>query len=452
MNVPLLFRDRQLMFAGSVPALADQRPDVARTLRFGYVALAVVVFVFGCWAVFAPLSSAAIAPGLLKAEGGGRKVVQHLEGGIVQQILVREGDLVKAGQTLVVLDGTQAVARDSSLQQQYDALIAQDARLTAERFGRGSVTYPASLLRRGEEPSVRAVIDASDTLFAARRQALAAQVSVLEQRLAQSRAEIAGFGSQLAATGSQRTLLANELEGVSTLVNEGLERKSRLLSLQRQIASADGQQGQLRSSMVRSTDSIGEVRSQIAFLRRQQENEAAAQQRDVQTQIADMEEKLNVSRDVNQRREVVAPVSGRVINLRLVTPRGVIGAGQPILDIVPDNAPIVIVARVRPNDMDVVHRGLPAEIRLTPYKARLLPLLKGTVTNVSPDAMSDEATRSMYYEVEVALDRDQLRHLEHVTLISGMPAEVFIKLGDRSLLEYITQPVVDSFHRALREP
>lgn len=437
---------------GTIPIVVEHRPDIRDPIRVAHVALCVVALIFGIWGMYAPLSSAAIAPGLLKVDGGGRKTIQHLEGGIVQRILVKSGDLVKRGQPLVVLDGTQAVARDSSLQQQYDALVAQDARLTAERFGHATIAYPAALLARAREPAVRAVLDASNALFTARRNALAAQLAVLEQRMAQSRAEITGYGAQLASTGDQRASLTAEAAGVTALVNEGLERKSRLLGLQRQIAGADGQQGQLRSSIVRANDSVDEVRSQMGFLRRQQVNEAAAQQRDVETQIADMEEKLNVSHDINQRREVVAPTSGRVMNLRMITPRGVLGPGQPILDIVPDNAPIVVVARVRPNDMDVVHQGLAAEVRLTSYKARILPLLRGRVITVSPDAVSDEATHSMYYEVEVALDAKQLEHFKSVQLISGMPAEVFIKLGDRSLYQYLTQPLFDSFQRAFREP
>jgi HlyD family secretion protein len=452
MNAPTFLRRSEIAgLLGDGPTV-DTGPRIARPMRTAYIALGVFCGLFLLWSILAPLDSAAVANGILRADGGGRRVVQHLEGGIIREILVREGQMVRAGQPLVILDDTQSNAQDSALQSSYDALLAQDARLTAERTGAAAVSYPAELTSRMSDPAVRAIIAASDSVFRAKRQALAQQISILEQRIGQASADLGSTGAQAAALGDQGALIAQEAESVQALVNEGLERKSRLLALQRQAASIAGQRSQLGGNAARIRDIIAETHAQMAFLRGQQASEAAIQQRDVQASLAEAREKLTVSRDINKRRQVVAPVDGRVVNLRIVTKGGVLGPGQPVLDIVPTNEKIVIMAKLKANDIDVVNAGLEAEVRLTPYKARVMPLLKGTVRTISPDATYDEKTNNLYYETEILLDPAQMRQLKDVRLVSGMPAEVFIKLGSRSLLQYLTQPLVDSFHRAFREP
>ncbi|HUD90810.1 HlyD family type I secretion periplasmic adaptor subunit [Sphingobium sp.] len=426
-------------------------PRVGKSLRFAYIALAVFAVIFGLWAVLAPLQSAAIASGTLRAEGGGRKTVQHLEGGIIRKILVREGQKVRAGQPLVLLDDTQSEARETAMQTSYYALLAQDARLTAELNGAGAVAYPQELLDKRGDPNVRSIIAASDAVFRTRKRALGDQISVLNQRLGQANADMAGARSQVSALGDQNVLLSEEMKSVSALVNEGLERKSRLLALQRQQAATVGQQGQLTGSLGRIRDTIGETTAQMSLIRGQQATETAAQQREVQVNLADARERLAVSRDIKKRQQIVAPVDGTVMNLRLVTPGGVVGAGQPLLDIVPDKEKIIVSARLKAYDIDVVHNELRAEVKLTPYKARVLPLLHGVVRDVSPDATLDEASNTLYYKVEIEIDGSEIRHLKDVRLVSGMPAEVFISLGSRSLFQYLFQPLFDSFYRAFRE-
>lgn len=449
MNAPMFLPGRSPI--GLLAGPTSDPLNVGRSLRAAWIALAIVLLFFAIWAVLAPINSAAIASGLLRADGGGRRTVQHLEGGIIRQILVKEGQQVRAGQVLVLLDDTATNAQDVALQSSYDALLAQDARLTAERTGAASVSYPRELLDRANTPEVKSIIAASDAVFQAKRRALYEQTAILSQRIGQANAELGSTGAQISALGDQNQLLAQEVANVSALVDEGLERKSRLLALQRQQAAIAGQRGQLAGNSARIRDTMAETRAQMAFLRGQAASDAAVQQRDVQATLADVRQKLSVSRDVNKRRQIVAPVDGRVVNLRLVTPGGVVGAGQPVLDLVPTNEEIVIVARLKANDIDAVTPGLAAEVRLTPYKARVLPLLKGTVRQVSPDAIFDEKTDTLYYEAQILLDRKQLAELRDVKLVSGMPAEVFIDLGARSLAQYFVQPLLDSFRRAFRE-
>jgi HlyD family secretion protein len=443
MNAPV-FPSRELMLrtGPEFGQTGAQAPRVKGSLRLAFIAIAVFVAIFAYWSWAAPLNSAAIASGVLEAAGGGRRTVQHLEGGIVSEFLVKEGQRVRAGDTLVQLDTTQNDARDAAVRSQLYGLLAQDARLTAERLGLASVP---------EQSEVRAIVSASNALFEARRRGLTEQTSVLRQRIGQSQAEIRSANAQIAAIGDQSKLLDDEEMAVGMLVEEGLERKSRLLSLQRQKAAAEGQHGQLTNSLDRIGKTMAEMNAQMTLLRGQLVTDAVTQQRDVQMQIAEAREKLKISSDIRARARIVAPIDGTIANLRLITPGGVVGAGQPVLDIVPSNENIVVSARLNPNDIDMVYPGLAAEVKLTPYKARILPGLNGIVREVSADASFDENAKQLYYKVKIEIPPTELKHFPEVKLQSGMPAEVFIDLGSNSLIHYFLQPMIDSFHRAFRE-
>jgi HlyD family secretion protein len=438
-------------YMDAAPKREHSAPKVKGAMRFAFLSILLFMIIFGFWSWSAPLNSAAIAPGVLEAAGGGRRTVQHLEGGIVSRFLVEDGQKVRAGQPLVQLDTTQSDARDAAVLSTYYGLLAQDARLTAERQGLRSVAYPAELLAVAGKPEVQSIIAASNAVFATRQRGLVEQTSILSQRLGQTSAEMRSSDAQISALSDQAKLLDDEEMGVSMLVEEGLERKSRLLALQRQKAATEGQNGQLTNSLERLRSTIGETRAQMAFLRGQMAIDAAAQQRDVQMQIAEAREKLRVSRDIRERAQIVAPIDGSVVNLRLITPGGVIGPGQPVLDIVPSNEKIVVTARLKANDIDVIRPGLAADVKLTPYKSRVLPSLHGVVREVSPDATFDQDNHQLYYKVMVEIGPDELKHFPDVRLTSGMPAEVFIDLGSSSLMQYLFQPMIDSFQRAFRE-
>ena len=454
MNIPqVIDRAGPQLPAVLTSALATgSQPRVGSTMRVAYLAMGLFFAIFCLWAALAPLSSAAIAPGVLRTEGGGRKAIQHLEGGIIRTIHVREGQRVKAGQTLITLDDTQTGARHAALRAQEDALLAQNARLSAERDGLSRVIYPAELMARAGDPAVRQIMAAQDMLFTSRRNALASQVAILRQRIGQLQSEAGSYSAQLGSVASQERLLDEEVVGVKDLLNKGLERKARLLALQRQLAAAGGQRGALNANIARTRQGVAETDSQIAFVRRQQLTEIASDQRNVEMQLAELRQQLTASRDVSERRLLTAPVDGTVVNLRKVTSGGVVAPGETVVEIVPSNETIVIMARIKPNDIDDVHPGQPAEARLTPYKARVVPLVRGTVEMVSADAKYEEATGMVYYEAEMRMDARQLAAIPGVKLIPGMPAEVFIKLGERSMFSYLVQPLVDSFNRAWREP
>jgi HlyD family secretion protein len=426
-------------------------PSLGTPLIWAYGSIAAFFLIFGAWSLLAPMSSAAIASGVLRAEGGGRKIIQHLEGGIISEILVREGNTVTQGQVLARLDNTQTDAVDTSLQTQFDALLALDARLSAEQQRRDTIYFPAELTSRKRDAKVAEIMSGQQSVFISRKNSQFAQLSILEQRIGQSGSEIDSYVSQIDALDQQKKSLSEEIGNISGLVNEGLERQSRLLGLQRQVSAMDGQKGQLVANIARVRQAVSETRAQMIYLRDSLLSEVTTQQRDVRTQIADLAERLKTSKDVNRRREILSPVDGRVVNLRFVTSGGVVRPGEPIMDIVPRNEKIIVIAKLRANDVDAVREGQIANVRLTPYKARILPMLQGTVRSVGADATVDERSGQLFYETQIALDDKELSRLEDVNLLSGMPAEVFIDLGTRSLFQYFMQPMIDSFHRAFRE-
>jgi HlyD family secretion protein len=330
-------------------------------------------------------------------------------------------------------------------------LMAQDARLTAERERRPTIAFPAELTARASDPKVAEIMNGQKSVFLSRKNSQFAQLSILEQRVGQSYAEIDSYSAQISALADQAGLLNQEITNVAALVNEGLERQSRLLTLQRQASALEGQRGQLVANIARVRQSVSETEAQMVYLRDSLLTEVTAQQRDIKTQMLEIIERLKASNDVDKRREILSPVDGRIVNLKFVTSGGVVRPGEPIMDVVPRNEKIIVLAKLKANDVDSVREGQAASVRLTPYKARIMPLLKGRVISVGADATADESTQQLYYQTQIELDEKEIHQLKDVQLLSGMPAEVFIDLGERSLFQYFVQPLVDSFRRAFRE-
>jgi HlyD family type I secretion membrane fusion protein len=429
---------------------APPRPPLGRfTLAAGLV---VLVFFggFGAWAGLAPLASSAIAPGTVRAEGN-RKTVQHLEGGIIQELLVAEGDAVARGQVLIRLDRTAAQSRFAAVRHQHDLLKASEARLLAERARAARVVFPRELLDHRDEARIATLLAGQEQIFRTRRQSYDGQRGILGKRIEQLRAQIDGLEAQIVAADRQLELLRKEEATVAELVGKGLEREARLLELRRRNAALLGSRAESQAEIARVRQTISETELRILALDDEQAEKVEAELKDVQAELARIEEELTAAADVLRRREIRAPLAGRVLNLKYFTAGGVIAPGTPILDLVPAEDRLIVEAQVSPLDIDVVRPGLPAEIRLTAYRQRATPIIYGRLLQVSADRLLDERTGAAYYKALVEADPDEMARLEGIELYPGMPAEVMIKTGDRTFLAYLVQPIADGFNRAFRE-
>lgn len=439
-------------------AIAELHATAGRTMGLRGVALAgaIVMAVFfgglGGWAYLAPLDSAAIAPGVVSVDTN-RKTVQHLEGGIVREILVRDGDRVSVDQPLMILDRTRAEASLELVLSRRRVAAALAARLEAERDQSDTVRFPDWLVAEVEEGRAqRSILDAQTAIFRARRKALDGQASILEQRIAQVKEEVAGLKGLIVAEDRQLSLIGQEVGDVQSLFDRQLTPKSRLLALQRQQAEIAGSRARNVAAIARAKQSIGEASLQISELTTKRVNEALDELEKTQAELLDLEERIRAARDVLARSVITAPTDGIVVGLEVHTPGAVISSGQPLMDIVPTSDIKVIEARIGPEDIDVVHPDLKAEVRLTATSGRNQRALDGRVRSVSADRLLDDRTGAPYFLARVELEDPDLKaKLAGVDLYPGMPAEVIIVTGERTPLDYLLQPLRTSFRRALRE-
>jgi HlyD family secretion protein/epimerase transport system membrane fusion protein len=403
----------------------------------------------GGWAATAPLAGAAVAPAVV-APDGSRKTVQHLEGGIVRGILVQDGSRVAAGQPLVEFDDTHARAEHAALLAGWHALKAAEARLLAEQAGRERPSFPAELVAAApKDPALARLLTSEAERLAARRAALDDQKAVLAERIAQAEAEIDGHAAEIASGRRQLGLIEEEARVVAGLLAKGLERRPRLLTLERTRAQIEGTIAAGQAAVARARQVIAEARQQMRSLESEQAEKVAAELAEVRRDLASRAEKLRATADRLARTVVAAPVAGTVVGLKVKTPGGVVNPGEPLLDLVPANADLLLEARVAPVDIDEVHAGLKAQVHLLAYRSRNLPRIEGMVREVSADRLEDPHTREPYYLARVAVARAALP--AGIALAPGMPADVMIVTGERTLLDYLTRPIADALRRGLRE-
>lgn len=432
------------------PAPASPRNRLRGVTLAGNLFVLCFVLGLGTWSAFAPLESAAIAPGVVEPESS-RKTIQHLEGGIVKKILVSDGDVVRSGQTLIALDDTRARAETQSLQSQLWDAEAREARLRSEQQDHDRVSFSAALEAAAREnPAAATVVTAQRNIFEARQQVFEAQISVIRQKKSEVDSEIDGLKAQKVAATERASIVREELDMVASLVEKGLERRPRLLNLQREMADIQGRLGEITAQISRAEQVINESIATRFKIESDRQNEIAQSLREAQNQIFQLREKLLAAEDQLSRTKVRAPEDGVVTDLRIHTTGGVIAAGAPLLDLVPRHDRLIVTARLRPEDIDVVHQGLKAEVHLVPYNQRRVPRLKGTVMQVSADRLIDKRTDQPYYATKIRVDDPRI-HENNIKIIPGMPAEVFITTGRGTVALYALRPLLDTFNSAFRE-
>jgi HlyD family secretion protein len=414
-------------------------------LVFGFIGI------LGVWSAFAPLESAAIAPGQVEAESS-RKIIQHLEGGIIKEILVKDGDIVKSGQVLVRLDQTRAYAERQSWSEQYWDTRLREARLLAERDNLERITIPADIeAAKASNPSIATIVAGQQKIFDTRLQVFRSQAAIIRQRISQVEEEIVGLQAEEAAAVKRDSIIREERAAVSTLVDKGLERRPRLLSLDREMVEVEGRRGEVAAQISRARQVISEAQATLIKLDSDRQNEIAQSLREAQSQTAILFEKIRTVDDQLSRTDVKAPEDGVVTDLRIHTTGGVIGAGSPLMDLVPRDDRLIITAQLRPEDIDVVRLGLSAEIHLLPYNQRRVPPIAGTVVYVSADRLTDKRTDQPYYAARIRIDDPQSVRANGIDMVAGMPVHAFIKTGRSTVALYALRPILDSFNRAFRE-
>jgi epimerase transport system membrane fusion protein len=433
------------------PDPVSDLPTDDRAIRM--VGLLILLFGFGgflLWAALAPIEGAAVAHGVLVVKSA-RKTIQHFEGGIVDEILVREGDQVQAGDILIHLDDTEASSQLESVRSQYVALAARSARLLAERDNLSEISFPSQLLQMQQQLRINEAIDGERRVFEARRQALNGEKTVLRQRAEQLAEQILGLQAQEQSKRKRIRLYQEEIDGLKELFAKGLGDKSRLREWERLVAELEGECAEHQAAIAAARVQISETELQIVQREREFRTEVVSELRDIETRLTDLSERMRALEKTLQRTEIRAPVSGSIVGMALHTIGGVIRPGEDILDIVPNNESLIVEAQVSPIDIDRVFPGLEADLRMSAFNARTTPEIPGRVLTVSADSLTNQHDGQSYYLARIQVTDDGLDSLEGRVLQPGMPVEVMIKTGERTFLEYLLRPITDIFARAFKE-
>tara|TARA_B100000029_G_scaffold319647_1_gene312051 strand:- start:2515 stop:3861 length:1347 start_codon:yes stop_codon:yes gene_type:complete len=434
---------------GHVPI---NRPSskISSVFLFGLIVVLLAFAGIGGWAATAPMASAVPAAAILAVKGE-RKQVQHYEGGIVDKVLVEEGETVREGQLLVLLNDIQVSATASRLRNQIDLHVAQKARLIAERDSLSSIVFPEELASRVNEASVKEIVESERQQFAARRESLNGQINILKQRISQLEDQIEGHRIQRKSRFDQLKIFDLELVGLRELYRKGHYPRNEILARERAMARLKGEAGSDDAQIARAQNGVGEAKSQIISLRQRFREDVVARYQDIQAAASDLRQRLAVAEDVLARIEVKAPQSGIVQNLKVHTSGGVVRAGQLLMEIAPQDKELIVEAQVSPNDIDNIQVGQEAEVRLVALNMLLTPSVMAKVISVSGDRLVDAVTGVGYFLIRAEISETETEKLGDVTLTAGMPADVLIKTGERTALAYLLKPLTDSLARGMNE-
>lgn len=423
-----------------VPSLARER-----LVRAGLWVIAGTLAVLIAWAEMAPVSGAVVAAGEVRVSGE-RKTVQHLEGGIVAELRVRDGDAVQAGQVLLVLGDARVDASVQAIESEILAERLTLARLESEKRESPTLVLPADLERLAGGPRYRSLLEGERKLFMTRRANLREHLALLDAQAAEALREADEVQAQIEADRRAVAALREQLQASEKLAERKFIQHTRLLELRSNLAVREAEMAEHQAMLSRTRQNAGDFKLRKTQLRADFVQRAVDEAQLSGRKLLEMQARLDPAQDSQRRKEVLAPVAGRVVNLQVHTVGGVVRPGEPIADIVPGNGALVVELRVLPQDVEEVHTGMPAEVRLSAYNARTTPMVTGRVSYVSADRLIDPTRGGSYYTVHVQLDGKPVERIE-----PGMPVEAFLRTRDRSMLDYLLDPVINVTRRSMRE-
>ncbi|QPL45860.1 HlyD family type I secretion periplasmic adaptor subunit [Halomonas sp. A40-4] len=436
---------------GPAPGKDNELPlEDTRYRRLGVAILILAIGGFGSWSVFANLAVSVVAPGSVSVESF-TKTIQHLEGGIVKSIQVEDGDHVEAGDVLIVLDDTQARSQLRVTRSDYLISRATEVRLLAELSDADTLRFPEELTS-SDHPRVKEVLEVQQRLFVSRRDSLTGTLASLDEQIVQMNEQIDGLTNTQRINQQRISSLNGDVGNHRKLFQKGMISSQRMHELERESLEYQSINAQHASEVARLHSQISEnaLKKQVRLQEFQQQVGEALRQ--TQAEVADAEERLTALMDKVDRTEVLAPVSGTVVGLKVHTLGGVIRSGDPLLDIVPTDVGFIVEAKVPDHDVDHLYIGQPAEIRFSAFNQRLSNVIDGEVVHVSANSFEDEATRARYYKVRLRVTTEGQENMtETMKLLAGMPAEVMLRTGERSFSSYLAKPITDMLARAMRE-
>ncbi len=426
--------------------------DTGRAARIGLWALGLGFGGFLAWASFAPLDEGVPSHGMVAIDTK-RKAVQHLSGGIIKQVLVKEGDLVKEGQPLVELDAAVARANYESVRQRYLGLRAMQGRLLAEQSGAAAITFHPDLKEAASDPLIKAQMGTQEQLFRSRRASLRADLEGIEQSIQGQQGQLQAYETMLGSRRSQSALLQEELKNTRGLVQEGYAPRNRQLELERMGAEIQASIAELIGNTTRTQRAIGELRQRALGRQQEYRKEVDRELADVTREVQSDAEKFTAVKADLARTEIRSPASGQVVGLAAQTVGGVVQPGQKLMDVVPADEPLLLEARIEPHLIDKVRVGLPTDVRFTAFAHSPQLVVQGEVQSISHDLLTEQQGGAMvsYYLARVKLTPEGMKELGPRQMQPGMPAEVIIKTGERSLLKYLLNPLTKRMAASLKE-
>jgi protease secretion system membrane fusion protein len=434
----------------AIPGASAESADTARPARIGLWVLALGLGGFLLWAVFAPLDEGVPSQGVVAIDTK-RKAVQHLTGGIVKEVLVGEGDIVREGQLLIRLDDATAKANFEAIRQRYLGLRAMQARLLAEQSGSPTINFHPDLVAASTDPLIKHQMVTQQQLFQSRRASLKAELQGIQESIEGQQALIQSYQGMLGSRRGQLALLQEELGHTRELVKEGYAPRNRQLELERMTAEANASLAELTGNTFRAQRSVAELRQKAIARQQEYRKEVESQLSDVTREVEGDETKYRALNDELGRMEIKSPATGQVVGLAVQTVGGVISGGQKVMDIVPEKEPLLLETRVPPHLIDRIHAGLPVDVRFNTFSNTPQLVVEGKLVSVSGDLLTDQQTGIQYYLARVTLTPGGMQKLGKRTLQPGMPVEVVLKTGERSLLAYLLHPLTKRMAAAMKE-